>query len=104
MDIPWSRTVTITSANTNYTLLTLAQAVDPTVTNNVSIVSIQADSSVQATYRLGNSSLSNTDYGVALSNFQMFGMAQEANIIILGNMYVRCNIAGQRLHLTLVVR
>lgn len=105
MVVPWMHTVTIPNANQNYSIHALAlTSSDPVVNTSAAIIAIQADSSVAATYRIGNSTLNDTDFGVALSNFQMFGMAAEANALILTDMYVRCSIAGQRLHLSLVTR
>ena len=61
---PFLKTVTLTAANTNYSLLTLMQALDPGQTGRLCKLTIQSDSgNGAANLYIGNEDLSGTNYG-----------------------------------------
>ena len=94
MQNPWMHTVTILAANTNYDLYTLMAAVDPSAPASVVFLQLQADpAGGAAKFRIGNGSLSDTDYGVLItaSSSQTFQDQTGCKSIATKGMLVRCD-------------
>lgn len=104
--VPWLNSVTLTNANQNYVLLDLIQITDTSFTQRrCAGLGIQADKDAgAAVFFVGNAGMSGTLYGCSLIATQLYSIAFELNLIMLDDIYVRCNIAGQLLHLTLVTK
>jgi hypothetical protein len=88
---PWSKTLTLATANVAYSLLSLIQAVDPSVKySQCCKLAIQEDGSMGgAKLRIGNSDISATNCGVSLlaSQAQLFeGM--DLNLYSLLDIYL----------------
>lgn len=60
--------LTLTSADTNYNLLTLIRAIDEDFVDNARHLSIQADPSNGSAVLIGDTELSATRYGISLGN------------------------------------
>jgi hypothetical protein len=96
---PWMKTVTLLNANQNYNLYTLMQVVDPNAPERVHKLQLQADQvhADASYYRIGNSDLSDTNYGVVLFSTQAFGIETSVtNSISTKEFYLRCNSAGKQ--------
>lgn len=103
---PWMKSFVIANANTNVNLLTQLQALDADVPKLVQKLQILCDvDGGAARWRIGNSDLSDTMYGVLLFASQAFGIeSQDQNILPLSNIYIRCDTINLRVAVTLVVR
>ena len=104
--VPWLDTVTIPNANQNYVLLDLIQVADAAFNMRRSAaIGIQADKDAgAAVFFIGNAGMSGTKYGCSLVATQLYSIAFELNLIMLDDIHVRCTVAGQLLHLTLVTK
>lgn len=103
---PWLRSTIIAGANVNVSLLTLLQALDADAPKFVQALQIQADpDGGAARWRIGNSAMTDTDFGVLLFATQAFGISSvEQNLIGLRDIYIRCDTAGLRIAVSLVRR
>jgi hypothetical protein len=86
--------VTLTSANTNYNLLTLVRAIDDEFVDHGD-VSIQAAETNGGTVLTGDSALSTTRYGAELAA----GMSSFYDRGHLHGLYARSSTAAQKLNL-----
>jgi len=85
-----SFTVTLTNANQNYNLLDLVRAEDPNFVDRGDMV-IQADDDGGAQiYRIGGSTLSDTEYGA-----RMLAGDYSPHMNSLRGVYMRCNLAAK---------
>lgn len=97
--------LTLTDADTNYNLYTLAAAIDSTLRTNHTQISLQPDPANTALVRVGDQSLSGTRYGLSLGTVTSpaaaipvilrsgSGAADQA----LNGLYARSASAGQKI-------
>jgi hypothetical protein len=98
MQNPWMQTVTLTSANTNYRLYDLMQAIDSGSPLSVNFLQLQANPGGSgAKYYIGNSNVSATDNGVELTagQSQTFQDQSGNNLISTASIYLRSDTASQ---------
>lgn len=104
---PTLRTVTLASANVNFILLTLLQALDSQILRRAQSIQLQLDQSAgAANLFIGNPvTLSASDYGVALVATQAWSIPSlESNLILLDDIALRTDTPGVRVNVAIVVR
>lgn len=110
MNSPWCGTLTLTTQNTAYNLLTLLQAKDPDIVAQrivrCQFLLIQMDSSLgSGTVYIGNANVSTTEYGSFLVALQSESIPSvDANLIILSSIYLFSDTASVTFHITFVTR
>src|SRR5208337_2944842 len=94
---PWMKCLTLASASTNYNLYALIKALDSKVPETVQGVQIQFDIDAGAArLRIGNSDLSDVNFGVlsfgtqALTRVTVYGM----KALPLHDIWLRCDVPG----------
>lgn len=101
---PFLKTITLTTLNTNYSLLTLVQALDPGVTGRCCKLAIQLDPGAGgAKLFIGNDDLSGTNYGVALfaGQAQIYENAA-LNVINASQIFLRSDTSGVKVNITIL--
>lgn len=103
---PTLRTVTLPSANTNYVLLTLLQALDPTTLRRAQALQLQLDVNAgAANLFIGNPGMTSTDMGVQLVASQAFSIPSlDSNLILLDDVVLRTDGTGVKVNVAVVVR
>lgn len=100
-------TVTLTTQNVAYKLLTLVKAINTSFVDNASQIIIQSDKSNTGNVYLGGSTVTATDYGVVLpsatANSSVNLTAGQANGTTLQNMYILADTANsQKAHILIL--
>ena len=90
--------VTLTNADEKYRLLDLLQAVDPSITDAVFDLGIQAASTNSASVLVGDGLVSATRFAYSLSSGDARSYSRPARTFPLGSLYVRSSSAGQKLN------
>jgi hypothetical protein len=101
---PFLKSVTLTAANTNYSLLSLVQAKDPGVTGRCCKLGIQLDIGAGGAHLyVGNEDLSGTNYGAVLVAGQVQVYENAAlNVINCSQVYLRSDTAGVQVNVTIL--
>jgi hypothetical protein len=111
---PWMGSVTLTNADQNYSLLTLLEALgalgddlDPSTADpRVQFIAIQADpDGGAARFWVGNSNMTATNHGVLIYPTQVWPIySVGADLIKLKQIYLRCDVAAQRMNVVFLKR
>jgi len=101
--------VTLTTANTNYNLLTLLQAVDTEFNDSpyqrCRRLAIQADFDAGAArFFVGNTDMTGSIFGVEIVATQSVLYEDEQDTIILNHVFLRCDTDSQPMHVTVQFR
>ena len=91
-------TVTLPSANTNYQLYALMQAIDSGSPLSVNFLQLQANpSGGAAKFYIGNAGMSGTDFGVELSasQSQTFQDQSGNNLVSTASIYLRSDTGSE---------
>lgn len=102
---PWLKSVTLASANTDYSLLALMQAVDAAAPTRCSKLNIQLDLSAGSAHLyVGNSDVSGSNYGAVLvaGQVKVWEMG-ETNRILLSQIYLLSDTASQQVNIDALV-
>ena len=104
--VPALLSVTLTAANTNYSLLALLRAIDADFPAKAQMVQIQHDPAAGADLLwIGNEDMSATNHGVELVATQAFPInSLDSNLINLGDIWLRSDGAGKRINVAIVTR
>jgi len=103
---PFLKQLTITTLNTNYSLLTLMQAIDASVTGRCAKLNIQLDPSAGAAHLyIGNEDISGSMYGAVLLAGQVkVWETAGMNIINASQIYLRSDTSGVKVNIDLLVQ
>jgi len=101
--------LTLTDANTNYNLWSLAVAIEPTLRTNFTQINLQPDPANSALVRIGDEALSGTRYGLSLGTVTspaadipiVLRSGSGAADVSLNTLYARSASAGQKVSVLL---
>jgi hypothetical protein len=103
---PFLKSITLTTLNTNYSLLTLLQALDPGVNGRCCKLNLQLDPGAGAAKLfIGNDDLSGTMYGAALlaGQVKVWETAQ-INLINASQIFLRSDTSAVKVNVDLLVQ
>lgn len=103
---PTLRSIILTTANTNYVLLTLLQVLDPQILRRAQSIQLQLDVNAgAANLYIGNPGMTAIDLGVQLVPSQAFSIPSlDSNLILLDDIVLRSDTDGVRVNVALVTR
>jgi hypothetical protein len=105
---PFMSSITLTTGGTTYNLFTLVSAIDSTLPQKCQDLLIQADTSGSAVTFIGNSNVSSTVYGVALtagaSPWSWSPSDKTSNLINLADINMVSATSSVVLHVTILTR
>ena len=107
MTNPWMHCVTMLVANQNYRLYDLMVVAEPNPPALLQLLRIQADpAGLNAEFRIGGSTMTDTDYGVLLYATQVWPLEDGGGLSTISTkgVYVRCNVASLRFAVTALQR
>jgi hypothetical protein len=101
-------TVTLTNANQNYRISDLLQAVDPAISGGYQEITFENDNDNTASTDMRflktatQANLSDTNFDFRLGNGEDKVFRSDVNSLMVGDWYVRSDLANARLNVTLV--
>lgn len=105
---PFMDTITLTTGGTTYNLYTLLTAIDSTLPRLAQDLLIQAPNEGTAVIFIGNSNVSSSHYGVALTGgtlpWSWSPSDKTSNLINLQDIYMVSSTSSVALHVTLITR
>lgn len=110
-ETPILKSVTLPLAGTNYQLSSLLAALDPDIVGQIGqgrcqYLQLQFDVNAGAdVLRIGNSDLSDTNFGVQLVATQAWPVqSMETNLIRTDQIYLRCSGAARKVYVAMLIR
>lgn len=106
LSVPFCATITLTNANTQYNIFTLTSAIEPLLPPKAQAMILQADINAgNAKFKFGDIRFSTdlTNFGAWLQAGWSLGMdSMGSNVLVLSQMWVACDTAGQLMHVIIV--
>jgi hypothetical protein len=103
---PFLKTIVLTTLNTNYSLLTLIQAIDPGAPPRACHCQIQLDNGAGAAHLfVGNDDISGTNFGVNLVAGQQTTFdSTPQNLINISNIFLRSDTSAVKVNVKILVQ